>query len=150
MHLRIAFAFLALGRAGCLSDRRIGDGALAQRQLGELTVRVYLVQRFLHRRMAEGKPALQQVDAQHGFRWVRRTTTSSLGVERLNQLQQPYPWSRSKSAGAEVSQKCTATSDHPQWGSGLSAYAPSLFGKRYLKVCPLILVIRFRRFLSTK
>lgn len=29
VHLRIAFAFLVLGRAGCMDDGRIDDGALA-------------------------------------------------------------------------------------------------------------------------
>lgn len=48
-----------------------------------------LVQRILHRRIAENEPVLQPVDAQHGFRLIRRTAIARLGVVRLDQRQQP-------------------------------------------------------------
>jgi len=75
-----------------IHDRRVfRDAALGQRQLGELAQRGDLVQRFLHRRVAEGEPVLQQVDAQHGVQRIRWTAIASLGVERLDQCQQPNP-----------------------------------------------------------
>ncbi len=61
------------------------EAALGQRQLGELTQGGDLVQDLFHRRIAEGEPVLQQVDAQQGFQRVRRTAIVGLGVARLDQ-----------------------------------------------------------------
>lgn len=68
---------------GVLGDRR------AQGQACELAHRRDLVQRFLHRRVAERKSVLQQVNAQHGFQRVRLAPPACLWVVGLDQRHQP-------------------------------------------------------------
>lgn len=67
----------------------VRDAPVGQQQLGKLTQRGDLVQRFLHRRIAEGEPVSRQVNAQRGVLRIRRTASARLGVERLDQCQQP-------------------------------------------------------------
>lgn len=46
------------------------------------------VERSFHGRIAQGEPALQQVNAQHGFQRIRFLAAAGLRVERLDELQQ--------------------------------------------------------------
>ena len=57
------------------------------------THRRHLDQRILHRRVAEVVPLLHQVNPQHGFKGIRRSTSfgASLGVTGLDQGDQRPP-----------------------------------------------------------
>ena len=60
---------------------------------GKPTHRRHLDQRILHRWIAEVVPLLQEMDAQHGFKGIRRTASfgASLGVTGLDQGNQRLP-----------------------------------------------------------
>lgn len=60
-------------------------------QPGERAQRGDLVQRLFHRRVAQRKPVLHQVHAQHRLRRIRSATTSDRRVVRLDQAQQRLP-----------------------------------------------------------
>ena len=46
---------------------------------------------LLHGRLTERKPVLQQVNAQHGFQWIRLATAASLRIVRFDQRHQARP-----------------------------------------------------------
>ncbi|MNR17017.1 hypothetical protein D3C85_1336550 [compost metagenome] len=66
-------------------------GNALQAQPGKLAQDGGLVQRFLHRWIAVAEPVLHQVHAQHRHQRIRRTTTFTLRIMRLDQGDQPLP-----------------------------------------------------------
>lgn len=72
-------------------DRGVFGDRRAQRQACELAHRRDFVERFFYGRITQGEAVLQQMDAQHGFQRVGFSTAAGLGIERLDQPQQPSP-----------------------------------------------------------
>lgn len=114
-------------------DRGVFRDRRAQCQTRELTHGRDFVECFFHGRIAEGEPVLQQVNAQHGFQWVRFSTATSLGVERLDQAQQTCPGHDLIHLGEEAFAACLlalagifeigkAHLAHGRLGSGGQAY----------------------------
>ena len=72
-------------------DRGVFRNRRTQRQACKLAHGGDFVARFLHGGIAQGKPVLQQMNAQHGLQCVRLSTATSLGVERFDQAEQACP-----------------------------------------------------------
>ena len=83
--------FMLLQQVPEVHDRGVFRDRRTQCQTRELTHGRDFAERLLHGRITQGKPILQQVNAQHGFQWVRFSTATCLGVERFDQPQQPCP-----------------------------------------------------------
>lgn len=69
----------------------VGQATACQRQPRKLPHRLTVVQRLFHRRIAQGKPLLHEMNPQHRFQRVGRASLFALRVHRLDQLDQAYP-----------------------------------------------------------
>ena len=71
----------------------VGQVVLASIQADELAKHGCVVQRFLHRRVREVEPLLQELDTQHGLDLERRTSTfgAGSGCTRCDQRHQLRP-----------------------------------------------------------
>ena len=72
-------------------DRGVFGDRCAQRQTCELAHWGDFVKRFLHGRIAQREPVLQQMNAQHGFQRIWFSAAAGLRVERLDEPQQATP-----------------------------------------------------------
>lgn len=71
--------------------RRVFRDRNAERQTSKLAHRSDFVQPFFHGRVAQREPALPQMNAQHGFQWVRLMATASIWGVPFDQRHQPAP-----------------------------------------------------------
>src|SRR5687767_7234619 len=83
-----------------VEDRRlVGNGVTTELQAGERAHRLDVVERFLRRRIGQGVPLLQAIDAQHDWERERSPTAlrPHLRIVRLDQslscpTAPPRPW----------------------------------------------------------
>ncbi len=87
--------FMRLQQVAELAYRRLVRRWLtAQIDADKSPQRARIVERFLHRRVGQVEPLLQEVDPQHAFETDRRTTGAAarLRIHRLDQCAQLRPW----------------------------------------------------------